>query len=165
MKPLIWTDYIDSDFSAKFTKYASRGGRLLYLNSRGGHVDHMCAALDLMDVGGWTVIGTGSIMSAAVPILASADKGSRCATPRTRFMIHLPKVWSFGAATSDELETESAELRLVEDLYCGVLGTRTKKPKRFWLERMRTKKDWYLGVKEALELGLIDHVVRPDQAE
>lgn len=158
MKPLIWTDDISGDLCAKMLKASMRGHRALILNSRGGECDHMCAILDLMEAGGWSVLATGSIMSAAVPILAAGEKGERAATPTTRFMLHLPRVWSFGAATSDELTTESDELRALETLYCGVLGKRTKRPAKFWLEKIRTKKDWYFGAKEALELGLIDSV-------
>ena len=160
-KPFIWTNYIDSEFAAKLLKYALRGGRDLLLNSRGGDTDHMCAALDLMLPGGWSVVASGSIMSAAVPLLAAADKGNRLCTPRTRFMVHLPKLWSFGANTSDELETEGAELRLLEELYCGVLGDRTRKPSSFWLDKIRQKRDWYFGAREALKYGLVDEIIRP----
>ncbi len=159
MKPLIWTSDINERLSKKMLQYSMAGNRTLVLNSRGGETDHMCSIVDLMATGDWEVMVTGSNMSAAVPILAMGAKGSRVATPNTRFMIHLPRLWSFGSSTSDEMVTESEELRALEVLYCGVLGRRTKKTAKFWLERIRTKKDWYFGVKEALELGLIDSVV------
>lgn len=162
MKPFIWTDSIDSEFSRKLIKYALAGGRELYLNSYGGDCGHMCAALDLMEPGGWTVVASGAIMSAAVPILAVGDKGCRVCTSRTRFMIHLPKIWSFGASTSDELKTESEELTQLEELYCGVLGRHTKKPASFWSAKVKEKKDWYFGAAEALKFGLVDEIAAPN---
>ncbi len=162
MKPLVWVGDIDSEFASRLTKYALKGGRALYLNSRGGETDHMCSALDLMATGEWITVGTGSIMSAAVPLLSSGAKGCRGVTPTTRLMIHLPRAWSFGASTSDELETESEELRHLEEIYCGALGRTTRKPKKFWLDKIRQKKDWYFNAEEAVALGLVDFIAVPD---
>ncbi len=160
-KPLIWCDEIGSQFSRRLTKYALQGGCVLYLNSTGGDCTHMTAALDIILSGGWTTVGTGAIMSAAVPILAAGEKGYRHVTERCRLMVHLPRLWTMGASSSDELETEGGELRHIEQVYCDILGQCSRKPSSFWLKKLREKKDWYFDAKEAVRLGLADRVVLP----
>lgn len=150
---LAWVGDIDNAFLFKLTQTEIG---ILRLCSGGGDVDYMAGALDIMRGRDWTTHAFGRCMSAAVPIIAIGAKGSRTASPLTRFMVHPPRVFVIGDLGVDEIRQEHEELKRAVKVYCDTLGACTKKTAKWWERQM--DKDKYFGAEEAKALGLIDSI-------
>lgn len=156
MLGLIWTSEIDERFLWRLLQNAE--SRQLLLHSHGGDCGCMSAALDLMAERDWTVGATGAIYSAAVPIVAVGAPGYRAATPNTRFLVHLPRLFTLGDYDSEGLTQESDELKKMEKIYTEALGNTTKKSAKWWMARIKAKTDFYFDAEEAIRLGVIDSI-------
>jgi ATP-dependent Clp protease protease subunit len=135
--------------------------RRLILNSGGGDTETSFSVIDLFEhVEILTTVATGSCYSAAVPIVACGTPGYRCATPRTRFMLHSP----WGAPDGDtEAHTEVArkEFERVRLETVRALVKYTKKSHSFWNAKLKRDEGIYFGPEEALEWGIIDKILKP----
>lgn len=127
----------------------------LVLNSGGGCIGVMRAAMDFMSAAEWVTVATGMCMSAAVLIVAAGAE--RYATPRTRFMVHNGS-FELGTLGSQETQVEGVEAVLVQAEYWAELAKLSKKTAKWWKEQCSTG-PFYFSAKQAKAYGVIDRVL------
>ena len=129
----------------------------LYINSPGGSVTAGMAIYDTMqyikcDV---STICMGMAASMGAFLLAGGTKGKRLALPNAEIMIHQPSGGAQGQAT--EIKIVADHILKTKKKLNEILSANTGQP----LERVEidTERDNYLSAQEAVEYGLIDHVI------
>jgi ATP-dependent Clp protease protease subunit len=129
----------------------------LYINSPGGSVTAGLAIYDTMqyikpDV---STICIGLAASMGSFLLAAGAKGKRYALPNSEIMIHQPLGGVRGQAADIKIHADWI-IKTREKLN-RVYAERTGQP----LERIEkdTDRDFFMSAKEALEYGLVDHVI------
>ena len=129
----------------------------LYINSPGGSVTAGMAIYDTMkyikcDV---STICMGMAASMGAFLLAGGTKGKRLALPNAEIMIHQPSGGAQGQAT--EIEIVADHILKTKKKLNEILAANTGQP----LERVEidTERDNYMSAQEAMEYGLIDHVI------
>ena len=129
----------------------------LYINSPGGSVTAGMAIYDTMqyikcDV---STICMGMAASMSAFLLAGGTKGKRLALPNAEIMIHQPSGGAQGQAT--EIKIVADHILKTKKKLNEILSANTGQP----LERVEidTERDNYMSAQEAVEYGLIDHVI------
>lgn len=129
----------------------------LYINSPGGSVTAGMAIYDTMnfvkcDVS-TTCIGLAASMGAF--LFGAGAKGKRIALPNAEIMIHQPSGGAQGQAT--EIKIVADHILKTKKKLNEILSANTGQP----LERVEidTERDNYMSAQEAVEYGLIDHVI------
>ena len=129
----------------------------LYINSPGGSVTAGMAIYDTMqyikcDV---STICMGMAASMGAFLLAGGTKGKRLALPNAEIMIHQPSGGAQGRAT--EIKIVADHILKTKKKLNEILSANTGQP----LERVEidTERDNYMSAQEAVEYGLIDHVI------
>ena len=129
----------------------------LYINSPGGSVTAGMAIYDTMqyikcDV---STICMGMAASMGAFLLAGGAKGKRLALPNAEIMIHQPSGGAQGQAT--EIKIVADHILKTKKKLNEILSANTGQP----LERVEidTERDNYMSAQEAVEYGLIDHVI------
>lgn len=132
----------------------------LYINSPGGSVSAGLAIYDTMqyikcDV---ATICIGQAASMGAVLLAGGTKGKRFSLPNSRIMIHQPLGGAEGPAKDVEIMTK--ELLRIKNKINEILSFHTGQP----IERIEkdTDRDFFMTAEEALEYGLIDKVIKPE---
>lgn len=128
-----------------------------YINSPGGSVTAGLAIYDTMnyikpDV---STICVGMAASMGAFLLAAGAKGKRYALPNSEIMIHQPLGGVQGQAT--DIAIHAKRIMEIKEQLNKILAERTGQP----LEKVMqdTERDNFMTANEALEYGLIDHVV------
>lgn len=130
----------------------------IYINSPGGAVTAGLAIYDTMqfikpDV---STLCIGQAASAAALLLCSGAEGKRYCLPNSRVMIHQPLGGYRGQAT--DIEIHARETLAVREQLNRIMGHHSKKTPD---EIMRdTERDNFMSPEQALEYGLIDHVLQ-----
>tara|TARA_X000000950_G_scaffold277435_1_gene366834 strand:- start:7 stop:570 length:564 start_codon:yes stop_codon:yes gene_type:complete len=131
----------------------------LYLNSYGGDVYQMFALIDIMKNSYHKIstIGIGSIMSAALLVLASGSKGSRYVGKNTGIMNH---------QHSDVLESKMHDLRAsmkenvhVEQRCFQILRDATGLSLPEVRKKFNNPSDQYFTAKQLVDLKVVDHIL------
>ena len=129
----------------------------LYINSPGGSVAAGLAIYDTMqfvtcDVATYCV---GQAASMGAVLLAAGTTGKRKALPNSRIMIHQPLAGMEG--TAEDILIHAKEFVKVKERLNRILIKHTGHP----LEKIEqdTDRDRFMSAEEALEYGLIDHVI------
>jgi ATP-dependent Clp protease protease subunit len=129
----------------------------LYINSPGGSVTAGLAIYDTMqfvkcDV---TTYCVGQAASMGAVLLAAGTKGKRLALPNARILIHQPLAGAEG--TAEDILIHAKEFTKVRERLNSILLKHTGHP----LEKIKqdTDRDRFMSADEALEYGLIDHVI------
>ena len=129
----------------------------LYINSPGGSVTAGMAIYDTMqyikcDV---STICMGMAASMGAFLLAGGAKGKRMALPNAEIMIHQPSGGAQGQAT--DIKIVADHILKTKKKLNKILSANTGQP----LERVEidTERDNYMSAQEAVEYGLIDHVI------
>lgn len=129
----------------------------LYINSPGGSVTAGMAIYDTMqyikcDV---STICMGMAASMGAFLLAGGTKGKRLALPNAEIMIHQPSGGAQGQAT--EIKIVADHILKTKKKLNEILSANTGQP----LERVEidTERDNYMSAQEAVEYGLIDHII------
>ncbi len=131
----------------------------LYINSPGGVVTSGLAIYDTIqslpcDV---CTFCMGQAASMAAVLLSAGTKGKRFALPNARIMIHQVLGGAQGQATDIEIHTR--EILRMKATLNGILakhsGQNLKKIEK------DTERDHFLSAEEAVEYGLVDHVIQP----
>lgn len=129
----------------------------LYINSPGGVVSSGLAIYDTMhfiqsDV---QTITLGMAASMASVLASSGTKGKRFALPHAQVMIHQPSGGAQGQQT--EIEIAAREILKTRELINKILAENSGQP----IERLNqdTERDNYLSAQEAVDYGLIDHIM------
>ena len=134
----------------------------LYINSPGGSVSAGLSVYDTMqyikpDV---STICVGQAASMGAVLLAGGTKGKRYALPHSRSMIHQPIAGYQGQAS--DIDIHAKEVLKVRDQLNGILALHTGQS----ISQIETDtdRDRFMSAPEAVEYGLIDHVLekRPD---
>jgi ATP-dependent Clp protease protease subunit len=132
----------------------------LYINSPGGSVSAGLAIYDTMqyikcDV---ATICIGQAASMGAVLLAGGTKGKRFSLPNSRIMIHQPLGGAEGPAKDVEIMTK--ELLRIKNKINEILSFHTGQP----IERIEkdTDRDFFMTPEEALDYGLIDKVIKPE---
>jgi ATP-dependent Clp protease protease subunit len=129
----------------------------LYVNSPGGSVTAGLSIYDTMqyvscDVATYCI---GQAASMGAVLLAAGAKGKRNALPHARVMIHQPMAGTEGTTTEILIHAKEF-IRLKRDLN-EILLRHTGQT----LDRIEkdTDRDKFMGAKEAMEYGVVDHVL------
>ena len=130
----------------------------LYINSPGGVVTAGLAVYDTMqyikpDI---TTLCIGQAASMAALLLAAGARNKRYALPNSRIMIHQP-MGGFQGQASD-IEIQAKEILRMKETLNGILKFHTGRN----LEQIQqdTDRDYFMSGQEALEYGIVDHVIR-----
>lgn len=128
-----------------------------YINSPGGEVHSGLMIYDTMqyikaDV---QTICMGMAASMGAFLLAAGEKGKRFILPNAEVMIHQPSGGAQGQAT--EIEIAALHILRTRARLNRILAERTGQP----LERVAkdTDRDTWLTAEEALDYGLVDHIM------
>lgn len=89
-------------------------------------------------------------------LLLAGTKGKRMALPNSEIMIHQPLGGARGQAT--DLEISAKRIVKLRKHLNEIIAERTGKP----LEQVEvdTDRDYFMTAEEALEYGIIDHIVK-----
>jgi ATP-dependent Clp protease protease subunit len=129
----------------------------LYINSPGGSVSAGLAIYDTMqwincDVATYCV---GQCASMGAVLLAAGTAGKRNALPNSRILIHQPMAGMEGSA--EDIMIHAKEFSKLKERLNGILIKHTGHP----MEKIEkdTDRDRFMSAEEALDYGLIDHVI------
>ena len=130
----------------------------LYVNSPGGSVSAGMGIIDTMnfikpDVS-VTCIGLAASMGAM--ILSSGAKGKRFSLPNSRVMIHQPSGGT-GRAQATDIQITAQEILRLKGRLNAILAENTGQP--LDLVEAKMERDTWMSADEALDFGIIDHVV------
>lgn len=133
----------------------------LYINSPGGSVDSGLGIYDAMqhirpNVATYCV---GLAASMGALLLAGGHSEKRYALPHSRIMIHQPASQVGGKA--DDVQIYTDELLKMRDTANEILAKHTGQPVEKVAED--TQRDYFMSANEALEYGIIDEVLQPDE--
>ncbi|OHB78757.1 MAG: ATP-dependent Clp protease proteolytic subunit [Planctomycetes bacterium RBG_16_64_12] len=129
----------------------------LYLNSPGGSVTAGLAIYDTMQFISCQVATycVGQCASMGAVLLAAGTAGKRNALPNSRIMIHQPMAGMEGSA--EDIMIHAKEFSKIKERINQILIKHTGHP----LEKIEkdTDRDRFMSADEALDYGLIDHVI------
>ena len=129
----------------------------LYINSPGGSISAGLAVYDTMQFINCPVATycVGQAASMGAVLLAAGAAGKRKALPNSRIMIHQPLAGAEGSA--EDIIIHAKEFIKVKERLNRILIKHTGHP----LEKIEqdTDRDRFMSAEEALEYGLIDHVI------
>ena len=129
----------------------------LYINSPGGAVSSGLAIYDTMNFiqSDVQTITLGMAASMASVLASSGTKGKRFALPHAQVLIHQPSGGAQGQQT--EIEIAAREILKTRELINKILADNSGQP----VERVNkdTERDNYLSAQEAVDYGLIDHIM------
>ena len=130
----------------------------LYINSPGGSITSGMAIYDTMnfikcDV---STICIGMAASMAAFLLSSGAKGKRYALPNSEIMIHQPLLSGLQGQATD-IKIHADRIVKIRQTLNEILAANTGKP--LDVIQLDTERDHFLTAQEALEYGLVDHVI------
>jgi ATP-dependent Clp protease protease subunit len=129
----------------------------MYINSPGGSISAGLAIYDTMQFVECPVATycVGQAASMGAVLLAAGAAGKRKALPNSRIMIHQPLAGAEG--TAEDIIIHAKEFIKVKERLNRILLKHTGHP----LEKIEqdTDRDRFMSAEEALEYGLIDHVI------
>jgi len=131
----------------------------LYINSPGGQITSGLAIYDTMKMIQAPVSTTAVGMAASMGtiLLTAGTKGLRYALPHSTIHLHQPLGGVQGQAA--DIEIEAKEILRMRDLLNGILRDSTKMGEE-QIARY-TDRNMYLTAEQAVEVGLIDAVLEP----
>src|SRR5204863_3120936 len=129
----------------------------LYINSPGGSVTAGMSIYDTMqyiscDVATYCI---GQAASMGAMLLTAGRKGKRHALPNSRVMIHQP-LGGFNGTTT-EIMIRTAEFLKIKKRMNELMAKHTGKPLEV-IEK-ETDRDNFMSAQQAVEFGLVDHVL------
>ncbi len=129
----------------------------IYINSPGGSVSAGLAIYDTMQflTSPINTICMGFAASMGCFLLAAGTKGKRSALPHSRIMQHQPSGGAEGTAA--DIELQAREILLLRSKLNELMAKHTGRS----LEEITRDfdRDRYMSAEEAVEYGIIDHVV------
>jgi len=130
----------------------------IYIDSYGGQVYQCFGLLSVIERSETPIhtIVTGCAMSAGFMILISGHKrfAHKLSTP----LYH--QVSSGAIGTVKEMEEKIEESKRLQDQLESIVKEKTDISKKKLKEIFDTKKDWYMTSEEALELGVVDEILK-----
>jgi ATP-dependent Clp protease, protease subunit len=129
----------------------------LYIHSPGGVVTAGLAIYDTMQLirPEVSTICLGMAASMATILLTAGAKGKRFALPHAT--IHMHQVLGGAQGQAADIVIAAKEVMRLDDIIRNILVKHTGQP----MEKVQhdTDRDFYLNAKQAIEYGLIDHVL------
>jgi ATP-dependent Clp protease, protease subunit len=129
----------------------------LYIHSPGGVVTAGLAIYDTMQLirPQVSTICLGMAASMATILLTAGAKGKRFALPHAT--IHMHQVLGGAQGQAADIVIAAKEVMRLDDIIRNILVKHTGQP----MEKVQhdTDRDFYLNAKQAIEYGLIDHVL------
>ncbi|GBD04653.1 MAG: ATP-dependent Clp protease proteolytic subunit [Chlorobi bacterium NICIL-2] len=158
-------DYVASLVIAQLLFLASEDPSkdiFMYINSPGGSVTAGMAIYDTMqyikpDIATYCV---GVAASMAQVLLCAGTKGKRYALPHSRILMHQPLGRTQGQATDIEIFTK--EMLRIRDMLYHAIAKHTGKS--YEDIKRDADRDNYMSAYEALEYGIVDHVLESTKA-
>lgn len=143
--------YLDSEDQSKTIS--------MYINSPGGSVTAGFAMFDTMrhiksDV---STINVGLAASMGSFLLCGGTKGKRLALPHSRTMIHQPMGGAQGQAS--DIKVEAEQILSIRERVVNYYATLSGQPRD--KVQMDLDRDNFLSAQQALDYGLIDTIVQP----
>jgi ATP-dependent Clp protease protease subunit len=156
------TEHSISSVIAQLLQLANVNRNPIYLvvSTYGGSIDEMFSLYDTIKFLPCPVhtVALGKVMSAGVLLLASGVKGKRLMGASSRIMMHSALGGVYGNVF--EVENQTKELRRLHDLMVSMMLKETKMTQKQIEEViMNPKVDYFIGPKEAIELGIVDKVI------
>jgi len=130
----------------------------MYINSPGGAVTAGLAIYDTMQYVKCDVqtICMGQAASMGAILLAGGTEGKRYALPSSRVMIHQP--WGGVEGQESDIAIQAKEIIRLKKLSIKYFAEKTKKTEKKVASDM--ERDFYMSAQEALEYGIIDHIMQ-----
>lgn len=127
------------------------------INTQGGDIEAAFGIIDRIRTSSSAIhtVGTGVVMSAGIPILASG--ATRKATKYTRFMYHCPSS-SLPLLRVSNIDAEVKYTKELGRVMDKLLSETTSKPYSFWVS-IGKHVDHNFNSENALSYGLIDEVI------
>ncbi len=129
----------------------------MYINSPGGSVTAGLAILDTMKMVKCPVATycVGQAASMGAILLASGERGRRCALPHARIMVHQP--WGGAQGKASDIEITAREILRLKEMLNGILAESAGKT----LETVTndTDRDHFMSAEEAKAWGIVDEVL------
>lgn len=129
----------------------------MYINSPGGSVTAGLAIYDTMQYVKCQIqtICMGQAASMAAILLAGGSSGKRYALPSSRVMIHQP--WGGVEGQESDISIQAKEIIRLKKLSIDYFVKHTKQP----IEKVAAdmERDFFMSAKDALEYGIVDHVM------
>jgi len=130
----------------------------IYINSPGGSITAGLAILDTMRLVEPDIVTycVGQAASMAAVLLACGTKGKRFSLPHSRILIHQPSMSGLAGQATD-IDIHAREILRMRDILNGILADATGQP----IDKIShdVDRDYILESDQALEYGLIDHVI------
>lgn len=134
----------------------------LYINTPGGSVTAGLAIYDTIQYirPNVSTICLGQAASMGAVLMAAGAKGKRFSLPYARFLLHQPMGGVHGQAS--DIDIQAKEIIRIGEMIDEILVKHTDQP----LEVIRrdSDRDFFMGAEEAKDYGLIDEVLRREDA-
>ena len=131
----------------------------VYINSPGGSVHAGMAIYDTMQyvTPNIQTFCTGVAASIACLLLAGGSKGKRYCLPHSSVLIHQPSQNIPGYMAASDMEIAAREIVRIRERLGEILVRHTGQTS----EKIRsdTERDYWMNAKEAVEYGIVDHIV------
>ncbi|KAJ5510702.1 hypothetical protein LT330_005599 [Penicillium expansum] len=133
----------------------------LYINSPGGSVTAGLAIYDTMTyiASPVSTICVGQAASMGSLLLAGGEAGKRYCLPHSSIMVHQPSGGYFGQAS--DIAIHAKEILRVRTQLNEIYQRHLTGKKQLSLDEIENlmERDYFMGAKEALELGVIDEIL------
>ncbi|KAJ5781059.1 hypothetical protein N7457_006219 [Penicillium paradoxum] len=133
----------------------------LYINSPGGSVTAGLAIYDTMSyiASPVSTICVGQAASMGSLLLAGGEAGKRYCLPHSSIMIHQPSGGYFGQAS--DIAIHAKEILRVRGQLNEIYQRHLTGKKQLSLDEIEKlmERDYFMGAKEALELGVVDEIL------
>ncbi|KAJ5124800.1 uncharacterized protein N7515_008625 [Penicillium bovifimosum] len=133
----------------------------LYINSPGGSVTAGLAIYDTMTyiAAPVSTICVGQAASMGSLLLAGGEAGKRYCLPHSSIMIHQPSGGYFGQAS--DIAIHAKEILRVREQLNQIYERHLTGKKKLSLDEIEKlmERDYFMGAKEALELGVVDEIL------
>jgi ATP-dependent Clp protease, protease subunit len=130
-----------------------------FINTPGGSITAGMAIFDTIKLISSPVkaVVTGMAASMGSILLSASPKGKRYIYPHARVLIHQPLITGRMVAAAVDINIQAREMERLRDELNRILADASGQP----LERIvqDTDRDFYLTAKEAIDYGLVDHIV------
>ena len=134
----------------------------LYINTPGGSVTAGLAIYDTIQYirPNVSTICLGQAASMGAVLMAAGTKGKRFCLPYARFLLHQPMGGVHGQAS--DIDIQAKEIVRIGEMIDEILVKHTGQP----LEVIRrdSDRDFFMGAEEAKDYGIIDEVLRREEA-
>ena len=129
----------------------------MYINSPGGVIYAGLAIYDTMQMisNPISTVAVGVTASFGTVLLTAGAKGMRYALPNATIHMHQPLGGAQGQAT--DIEIQAKQILRLKSLLLNIMAKHTGQPLEV-IER-DSDRDYYLEAKQAVEYGLVDHVL------